>query len=447
MAERDLYSRDDDPDEGVQDSSPVVPSEDLVSRYGFQPLLIISDPFLNDIGFWEPVVQKRRRTIVTYKDVYRDAMHHGQVHPMWIRIRPSAELGYPTNIDLHIHLAFQRHLMDLLMRGPIENPVTTSGMKLLRYAEKPDTGPNHQEVARYFRVMKLTGIGAVTKRGGKTAERLVSVFNDVYQEGDRLPDGRIATSHTIMLADWYLNSHNQGNQILIDFHLFHSLSRPISELLYVMLHRGFVIHKGEASRRYRELMESWRMKTHSSYSAVRRQLDSAHEELKAKGFLKRWEYARLKDEEDYEIHYEAGQQFYDALDIQLREFPELHLPMQDPFFTQTIEAQQQLPLLDEESIQLLLQDLLRLLGTSEATPQKRRYWLMTILLFPEADVHVNMSRYRDAKSRDRVTAKLMTHLFKETATIRGIPWPIREQYIPEPQRRLIKQLLTASTIP
>jgi hypothetical protein len=81
--------------------------------------------------------------------------------------------------------------------------------------------------------------------------------------------------------------------------------------LYPLLETGWYASEGQPyKKRYGALCDEFLLTTHRYLSQVKQQLDPAHAELQAAGFLAKHEYRKAREGQDWTITYWPGRKFF-----------------------------------------------------------------------------------------------------------------------------------------
>jgi hypothetical protein len=233
------------------------------------------------------------------------------------KVSANSEYGYPGVFDSKVHKAIEQIISNL--PRPIENPIPLGsllslaklmGVGLSRKGTLP--GKSYKEIQD-----SLTKIVAATVESkgtfyDKGEEQFIDARFHLYDQvvfiGQKLRDGVVADTNYLFLSSWYLDNINARYVKPLDYTYYRTLQSPIASRLYELL--GVKFYRGNPYIRYRysTLCQLLPVTRYQYFSAAKRKLDLAHEELIRTGFLDNVEWGKVKDDpHDWYVNYWAGE--------------------------------------------------------------------------------------------------------------------------------------------
>ncbi len=289
--------------------------------------LIHSEVSISEIPMWQLPGKGKVGPENPSKVVTRVMEVNGSVMKVPIEILPSAKWGYPTVLDLEYFRAFERALTMVSEReGMVPDVLEISGRELIRLTGREPNGDRQREVREFLD--RLSGLVLQEFRQSKRKRRAESGVH-IFERIDREELGATESSgaqwaHRIKLADWYWANLNNFHCHIQDQKVFWALRRDLTKLLYQHLHGLFRVGRGMASESYTELATNLSLKRLRAISEIRRQLEPAHKELEALGFLNSWSLDRGSDgTKDFVVRWEAGPCWYEVYQIEQQRLQEI----------------------------------------------------------------------------------------------------------------------------
>lgn len=233
------------------------------------------------------------------------------------RVLAHQEYGLPGPFDWELHKAIEAIINE---RGfPVRNPIPFSLRELCRRMGISYAGSKSiAEIKAAF--LRITSTMVESKRTfySKPKKRWIEdnfhLYDRVVYRGDELPDSAVpADTNYLFLGSWYLENLNALYVSLLDPHYRRSLSVALARRLYEILgvkFYGLRAPKAPGLRyAYSTVCALLPVKRYRYLSDAHRQLDAAHQELVATGFLARveWQTAAGTPAEWY-LHYFPGRQ-------------------------------------------------------------------------------------------------------------------------------------------
>jgi hypothetical protein len=233
------------------------------------------------------------------------------------RVLAHQEYGLPGPFDWELHRAIEEIINE---RGfPVRNPIPFSMRELCRrmgisYAGSKTIADIKAAFLRITSTMVESKRTFYSKPKKRWLEDNFHLYERVVYRGEALPDGEApADTNYLFLGSWYLENLNALYVTLLDTHYRRSLSVALARRLYEILGVKFYgLRDPEAPAlryAYSTLCELLPVKRHRYLSDAHRQLDAAHQELIATGFLERveWQTTAGTPPEWY-LHYVPGLQ-------------------------------------------------------------------------------------------------------------------------------------------
>jgi hypothetical protein len=276
---------------------------------------IPAEVFLENMGFFTPSSKTIRGIYLKEKKVAEKTDPDGTKRVITVEISANHRLGLPITSDLDYYRAFLKIFYETLERSAqFHLPIATPTLKLLQYAGKSPSKITWREVKDWLERMTGTLIkGAVfrAKIGDYEEAFLGTVFSQVVMTGQRLRNGTLADTNYVWPAPWFLANYLRGYTRRIDLDFHKRLRKPIAKALYPLLETGWYASDGQPYKKsYRALCAEFLLTRHQPISLVKQQLDPAHQELQAEGFLGKHAYKKGLDGHDWVILYWPGEKFF-----------------------------------------------------------------------------------------------------------------------------------------
>jgi hypothetical protein len=214
------------------------------------------------------------------------------------RVLAHQEYGLPGLFDWELHKAIEAIINE---RGfPVRNPIPFSLRELCRRMGISYAGSKTiAEIKAAF--LRITSTMVESKRTfySKPKKRWIEdnfhLYDRVVYRGDELPDSAVpADTNYLFLGSWYLENLNALYVSLLDPHYRRSLSVALARRLYEILGVKFYGLRGPKAPglryAYSTVCALLPVTRHRYLSQAHRQLDPAHQELIATGFLERVEW-------------------------------------------------------------------------------------------------------------------------------------------------------------
>jgi hypothetical protein len=231
------------------------------------------------------------------------------------RVLAHQEYGLPGPFDWELHKAIEAIINE---RGfPVRNPIPFSLRELCRrmgiaYAGSKTIAAIKAALLRITSTMVESTRTFYSKPKKRWIEDNFHLYDRVVYRGDDLPDSAVpADTNYLFLGSWYLENLNALYVSLLDPHYRRSLSVALARRLYEILgvkFYGLRDPKAPGLRyAYSTVCALLPVKRHRYLSQAHRQLDPAHQELIATGFLERveWQTTAGTPPEWY-LHYVPG---------------------------------------------------------------------------------------------------------------------------------------------
>jgi len=231
------------------------------------------------------------------------------------RVLAHQEYGLPGPFDWELHKAIEEIINE---RGfPVRNPIPFSLRELCRRMGISYAGSKTiAEIKAAF--LRITSTMVESKRTfySKPKKRWLEdnfhLYDRVVYRGDELPDSAVpADTNYLFLGSWYLENLNALYVSLLDPHYRRSLAVALARRLYEILgvkFYGLRAPKAPGLRyAYSTVCALLPVKRYRYLSDAHRQLDPAHQELIATGFLKRVEWQTVAGTPpEWYLHYFPG---------------------------------------------------------------------------------------------------------------------------------------------
>jgi hypothetical protein len=205
--------------------------------------------------------------------------------------------GLPGLFDWELHKALEVIINE---RGfPVRNPVPFGMRDVCRRMGITYSGRTAEAIKDAFLRIISTMVESKHTFYSKAKKRWIEdnfhLYDRVIYRGDELPeDGGLADTNYLYLGSWYLENLNALYVTLVDPHYRRSLSmglaRRLSEILGVKFYGLRQAHAPSLRYAYSTVCAFLPVTRHRYLSQAHRQLDAAHEELIATGFLERVEW-------------------------------------------------------------------------------------------------------------------------------------------------------------
>jgi hypothetical protein len=231
------------------------------------------------------------------------------------RVLAHQEYGLPGPFDWELHKAIEAIINE---RGfPVRNPIPFSLRELCRrmgisYAGSKTIAEIKAALLRITSTMVESKRTFYSKPKKRWIEDNFHLYDRVVYRGDALPDSTVpADTNYLFLGSWYLENLNALYVSLLDLHYRRSLSVALARRLYEIFgvkFYGLRDSKAPGLRyAYSTVCALLPVKRHRYLSQAHRQLDPAHQELIATGFLERveWQTTAGPPPEWY-LHYVPG---------------------------------------------------------------------------------------------------------------------------------------------
>jgi hypothetical protein len=354
------------------------------------------------------------------------------VEILW-KVAANPEYGYPGLFDRQVHRAVEQIIIEELQRkGRVENPIPIGSLYSLCERLGLEKRPGHQEYGgREYRAIKRAleriATTAIKSEGTfyhKGERRWVSqvfhLYDAVVFQGKRLRDGTVADTNYVYLSDLYLESLNALYVKPLDYQYQRSLRSHIASRLYEILGVKFYGLRqrcgAEVWFRYSTLTQLLPVERCQYFSDAKKQLNPAHEELVATGFLASYEWREAKEAGDWIITYRPGWRAREEIRRALADWQRTGGQASLPGFEEEIDYQalpeKVAPALSEEQ-EALVAELVRW-RVSEATARE-------LVVQAEAEV---IRRWLEAiaHSRARDKAAFLVRAIREG-------WEVSEAYL------------------
>ena len=240
-----------------------------------------------------------------------------------------SEYGFPGPFDWELHKAIEEIVNE---RGfPVRNPIPFSMRDICRRMGISYSGKTVGEIKAAF--LRIFSAVVESKRTLyiKSRKRWIHTSFHLYErmvyQGKEMPEeNAVADANYLYLGNWYLGNLNALYLTLLDYPYRLSLSEEIARRLYEILGVRFygLQNKGAPclSYAYSTLCDLLPVR-HPLYLETIRQIDSAHQELIATGFLERVEWQEVSANPlELHLYYYPGERAR-------RQAPELPLHLEE----------------------------------------------------------------------------------------------------------------------
>ena len=252
-----------------------------------------------------------------------------RVEILW-NVSANPKYGYPGLFDRQVHRAVEQIISEILReKGQVENPIPLGSfyglcerMGLRKQAGRQEYGGRqYRAIRRALERITTTSIksaGSFYEKGKRRwTSTVFHLYDAVVFQGEELRDGEIADTNYLYLSDLYLQSLNSFYVKPLDYHYQRSLRSPIASRLYEILGVKFygVRNRPEAKVcfRYSTLTQLLPVKRYQYLAHAHKQLNPAHEELMATGFIVDYEWREARDDGDWLIFYRPGERARDEI--------------------------------------------------------------------------------------------------------------------------------------
>ena len=245
-----------------------------------------------------------------------------------IEIIPTQKYGYANARDMDFKRALFRIIDERAkavervngdgsktIHYQVPQPVHIQSKTVIRYAGGHPNPKWRKYLNNYLHRNKATSmVGDIEDPKTREYSRYdVSLFSQVITKGERTKDGAEAEEHLIWLSDYALRVYYWHRTRKEDISFHNSLTKPISKVLYPYLDSGWFasITKGGKSytKNYPSTCLFLSIPAYKSLARVKQQLDPAHQELQASGYLDSWEY-RKGVEGDWLVTWLPGEKWF-----------------------------------------------------------------------------------------------------------------------------------------
>ena len=361
------------------------------------PDYIRAEMFLEYLGLFTPSSKRIRGIFTKRKKLGEKTDPDGTKRIIVVEINANHKYGLPITSDLDYYRAFLKILdeaMDQTNRPHL--PIAVPTKTLLRYAGKWPSAREQREVRNWFRRMNATLIeGAVyqAKINGYREGFSGTVFSQVVIKGEQRRNGKEAETNYVWPSPWFLSNYIRGYTRRIDLNFHLHLRKPIAKSLYPLLETGWYASGGKPyAKSYNALCEEFLLTKHREPYYVKQQLDPAHKELKAAGFLAKYEYKRSAAGDDWTIVYWPGEKFFKD-----QEARENRIDLQERIDTKQLKREAP-KLLAIPSDGEILTEILSVCGD----PQNKGAYVTALKKYPEHILRMALSETRQAANEGRI---------------------------------------------
>jgi hypothetical protein len=230
------------------------------------------------------------------------------------RVLAHQEYGLPGPFDWELHKAIEAIINE---RGfPVRNPIPFSMRDVCRRMGVTYSGRTAEAIKAAFLRITSTMVESKCTFYSKPKKRWLEdnfhLYDRVVYRGDEIPDSAVpADTNYLFLGSWYLENLNALYVSLLDPHYRRSLSVALARRLYEILgvkFYGLRAPKAPGLRyAYSTVCALLPVKRYRYLSDAHRQLDPAHRELIATGFLERVEWQTVAGTPpEWYLHYVPG---------------------------------------------------------------------------------------------------------------------------------------------
>src|SRR5205814_7490383 len=112
-------------------------------------------------------------------------------------------------------------------------------------------------------------------------------------KGEDMRNGKIADTHYVWLAPWFLSNYYYRYTRPVDFTFYKQLRKPIAKSLYTLLENGWFAGDGRPySKSYKSICDEFLLARYQHLSKIKEQLDPSHIELHKLQLIETWEYRK-----------------------------------------------------------------------------------------------------------------------------------------------------------
>jgi len=312
---------------------------------------------------------------------------------------PTQKYGYPNSDDLDFKRAFDR-ICDEQSRKVervnkdgattyhyhLQQPIRVPTKRLLRYAGRAVSARELKAVRSFLERNSATSIKGELQdpKTREYGEVFFSLFSQIAVKGEQMKDGTTAETNLVWLSPYALRCYYWRLTRKEDISFHHRLTKAISKVLYPYLDSGWfaalaaggdILHR----KSYLSLCDLLSLPRYKYLSDIRRQLDPSHDELKAQGYLDRWEY-RKRENKDPLIYWSPGKKWFQDLKARGHDTPRLGGPAtkspKDP--------------LQEAKADILVEDILSTLQDEHS----RHFYQKVAHKLPEHEIHRMLSEIK-----------------------------------------------------
>jgi hypothetical protein len=230
------------------------------------------------------------------------------------RVLAHQEYGLPGLFDWALHQAIEEIINE--QGFPVCNPVPFGMRDVCRRMEITYSGRTAEDIKAAFLRMISALVESKRTFYSKPKKQWIEdhfhLYDRVVYRGDELPDGGgVADTNYLYLGSWYLDNLNALYVTLLDTRYRRSLSSTLARRLYEIF--GVKFYGLRAAQApflrypYSTLCALLPVKRYRYRSDAQRQLEAAHQELIATGFLERVEwYPTPGRPPEWYVHYFPG---------------------------------------------------------------------------------------------------------------------------------------------
>ena len=408
----------------MKKSSPQSPNLEILT----EPRHLLAEKQLASIPLWEPKKKAVKGRKPTEKIVTFTTLIKGNPVNVTIKVKAAGNDGFPNTTDLEFFRGIEQLATEQIQKtGVLENPISFSGHQLLKAASKKSCGSAYKELQRCLSKLHALSFEVIRTDGKRERTWRFHLFNTVYQEGDKKPEGMIAEFNEIELAAWYWKSLQAGNCLVIDHDLFQRLKLSLSKLLHQFLHAQFYFHHGVATEWYSDLAKNWGMQEYRGLARIKQQLDPSHTELYKMGFLESWEYIPFtrSGKKAYQVSWKAGAQWWEIMHVQKQEIGHDGEVAGDHllFLGEPTEEETE----GEEGKEGLLVTILDLVGHGDK--KYVPFWKQAVRDLPKGVIYKQMGDVRERLAdgeKIRNKGAYLMKLFRLEGKKRELPWALKD---------------------
>jgi Replication initiator protein A len=226
------------------------------------------------------------------------------------KVSANPEYGYPRPFDRHVHKAIEQIISNL--RRPIQNPVPIGSLyHIAQILKLKKSGKLYNEIKGAIQRIVATTVESKRTFYDKGRKRWLETTFHLYDRmvfvGEELPNGEIADTNYLFLGSWYLDNINARYVKPLDYTYYRSLKDGIASRLYELLGVKFYAGHPFIQYKYSTLCQLLPTTRYGYFSAAKRKLEAAHEELIRTGFLAKVEWDdTLREAHDWYVTYYPG---------------------------------------------------------------------------------------------------------------------------------------------